>query len=94
MKLPCKLAIRYQSSKTIALAVINQEADATVLVDDTSVHYVQRYKNLKAGRLAICLASEVRQARDDWDAQTKIDRQGWFSSGRSFAAGGFLIVNR
>jgi hypothetical protein len=41
MRLPCKLAIGYQSSKTIALAVINREADATVLVDDTSVHYVR-----------------------------------------------------
>jgi tripartite-type tricarboxylate transporter receptor subunit TctC len=47
MKLPCKLAIGYQSSKTIALAVINREADATVLVDDTSVHYV-RSKQLAA----------------------------------------------
>lgn len=47
MKLPCKLAIGYQSSKTIALAVINRETDATVLVDDTSVHYV-RGKQLAA----------------------------------------------
>jgi tripartite-type tricarboxylate transporter receptor subunit TctC len=41
MKLQCKLAIGYQSSKTIALAVINGEADATVLVDDTSVNYTK-----------------------------------------------------
>ncbi len=47
MKLPCKLAIGYQSSKTIALAIINRETDSTVLVDDTSVHYA-RSGQLKA----------------------------------------------
>jgi hypothetical protein len=41
MKLPCKLAIGYQSSKTIAFAIINKETDSTVLVDDTSVHYAR-----------------------------------------------------
>jgi tripartite-type tricarboxylate transporter receptor subunit TctC len=41
MSLSCKLTIGYQSSKTIALAVINGETDATVLVDDTSAQYVQ-----------------------------------------------------